>query len=159
MAISVFDLFRIGIGPSSSHTVGPMRAARDFVMSLTAPDVTRVVVRLHGSLAATGVGHGTDSAVIMGLMGETPEAIDPDIIAGRLAGLDDGKPLTLPHGQSLVFQRAQDIEWDDTCLPFHPNAMTLTAYHDDTVVSTNTYYSLGGGFYVDQACADQGGAG
>jgi L-serine dehydratase len=126
-------------------------------MSLTAPDITRVVVRLHGSLAATGVGHGTDSAVIMGLMGETPEAIDPDIIAGRLAGLDDGKPLTLPHGQSLVFQRAQDIEWDDTCLPFHPNAMTLTAYHDDTVVSTNTYYSLGGGFYVDQACADQGG--
>ena len=89
MAISVFDLFRIGIGPSSSHTVGPMRAARDFVMSLTAPDVTRVVVRLHGSLAATGVGHGTDSAVIMGLMGETPEAIDPDIIAGRLAGYFD----------------------------------------------------------------------
>ncbi|GED46528.1 L-serine dehydratase [Vreelandella aquamarina] len=157
MAISVFDLFRIGIGPSSSHTVGPMRAARDFVMALTAPKVSRVVVRLHGSLAATGVGHGTDNAVVIGLMGETPEAVDLDTIAERLAALDNSEPLRLPNGQALAFQRARDIEWDEACLPFHPNAMVLTAYEGDTVISTNTYYSLGGGFYVDQACADRGG--
>ncbi|HBM43806.1 MAG TPA: L-serine ammonia-lyase [Halomonas sp.] len=157
MAISVFDLFRIGIGPSSSHTVGPMRAARDFVMALPEAPVSRLVVRLHGSLAATGVGHGTDNAVVMGLMGEMPESIEPDSIAGRLAALDDGTPLTLPNGHSLPFDRARDIEWDETCLAFHPNAMVITAYQQERVIATNTYYSLGGGFYVDQACADQGG--
>ena len=143
MAISVFDLFRIGIGPSSSHTVGPMRAARDFVMALPEAPVSRLVVRLHGSLAATGVGHGTDNAVVMGLMGEMPESIEPDSIAGRLAALDDGT-LTLPNGHSLPFDRARDIEWDETCLAFHPNAMVITAYHE-RVIATNTYYSLGGG--------------
>ncbi|HBP42880.1 MAG: L-serine ammonia-lyase [Vreelandella alkaliphila] len=157
MAISVFDLFRIGIGPSSSHTVGPMRAARDFSQAVTSPSLTRIVVRLHGSLASTGIGHGTDSAVIMGLMGETPESIDPDTMTERLRALDEGALLTLPNGQALSFDRSQDIEWDDHCLPFHPNAMVLTAYQDDTVIAANTYYSLGGGFYVDQACADQGG--
>jgi L-serine dehydratase len=91
MAISVFDLFRIGIGPSSSHTVGPMRAARDFVLALgKQTTITRLVVRLHGSLAATGVGHGTDQAVIMGLMGEAPESIDPDTITARLKQLEEG---------------------------------------------------------------------
>ena len=157
MAISVFDLFRIGIGPSSSHTVGPMRAARDFSQAVISPSLMRIVARLHGSLASTGIGHGTDSAVIMGLMGETPESIDPDTITERLRALDEGALITLPNGQALSFDRTQDIEWDDHCLPFHPNAMVLTAYQYDTVIATNTYYSLGGGFYVDQACADQGG--
>lgn len=156
MAISVFDLFRIGIGPSSSHTVGPMRAARDFAVALGDSALTRIVVRLHGSLAATGVGHGTDQAVIMGLMGETPESIDPDTIASRLDKLEHGEPLSLANGQQITFARASDIEWDEECLPFHPNAMVLSAYCDDTLVATNTFYSLGGGFYVDQAKADQG---
>ena len=156
MAISVFDLFRIGIGPSSSHTVGPMRAARDFAMALEDASVTRVVVRLHGSLAATGVGHGTDQAVIMGLMGEAPESIDPDTIASRLKQLEAGEPLLLANGQPIAFEHGRDVEWDDTCLPFHPNAMVLSAYSNDTLLATNTYYSLGGGFYVDQAKADQG---
>ncbi|CAO1666994.1 MULTISPECIES: L-serine ammonia-lyase [Halomonadaceae] len=156
MAISVFDLFRIGIGPSSSHTVGPMRAARDFAMALEDASVTRVVVRLHGSLAATGVGHGTDQAVIMGLMGEAPESIDPDTIASRLKQLDESEPLLLANGQQIAFEVGSDVEWDETCLPFHPNAMVLSAYCHGTLIATNTYYSLGGGFYVDQAKADQG---
>ncbi|MDQ7732102.1 L-serine ammonia-lyase [Halomonas sp. SpR1] len=156
MAISVFDLFRIGIGPSSSHTVGPMRAARDFALALGDTRVTRLVVRLHGSLAATGVGHGTDQAVIMGLMGEAPESIDPDTIASRLKQLAEGEPLLLANGQQITFAPSVDVEWDDTCLPFHPNAMVLSAYCDNALVATNTFYSLGGGFYVDQAKADQG---
>lgn len=156
MAISVFDLFRIGIGPSSSHTVGPMRAAREFALALGDTRVTRLVVRLHGSLAATGVGHGTDQAVIMGLMGEVPESIDPDTIAARLKQLEEGEPLVLANGQQIAFEARNDVEWDETCLPFHPNAMVLSAYCDSTQVATNTFYSLGGGFYVDQAKADQG---
>lgn len=156
MAISVFDLFRIGIGPSSSHTVGPMRAARDFALALDDANVTRVVVRLHGSLAATGVGHGTDQAVIMGLMGETPEQIEPDSIATRLQRLNDGEPLLLANGQQVAFDPATDVEWDESCLPFHPNAMIVSAYEDKKLLATNTFYSLGGGFYVDQAKADQG---
>ena len=156
MAISVFDLFRIGIGPSSSHTVGPMRAARDFALALGDARVTRLVVRLQGSLAATGVGHGTDQAVMMGLMGEAPESIDPDKIAAQLKQLEEGRLLVLANGQPIAFDARNDVEWDETCLPFHPNAMVLSAYCDDALVATNTFYSLGGGFYVDQAQADQG---
>ncbi|WP_249978669.1 L-serine ammonia-lyase [Vreelandella olivaria] len=157
MAISVFDLFRIGIGPSSSHTVGPMRAASHFVWSLEKQPLNRIVVKLHGSLASTGVGHGTDRAVIMGLMGESPDTIDPDSIEPRLEALGNATPLTLPGGQSCPFDQQRDIEWDERCLPFHPNALVITAYQDEVVVATNTYYSLGGGFYIDQACADKGG--
>lgn len=157
MAISVFDLFRIGIGPSSSHTVGPMRAAQEFSHALTDAGVDRVEVTLRGSLAATGRGHGTDSAVIMGLAGESPETIDPDSIDARLEALESGDPLTLPHGQTIAFSRRDDIRWDDSCLPFHPNAMQLVAWNGERQVATNTYYSLGGGFYVDQATADRGG--
>lgn len=157
MAISVFDLFRIGIGPSSSHTVGPMRAARDFALALDKETaITRLVVTLHGSLAATGVGHCTDKAVIMGLMGEAPDSIDPDSIDARLTSLDEGAPLVLANGQQISFSRSDDVLWDETCLAFHPNAMILSAYQGEKVVATNTFYSLGGGFYVDQAKADQG---
>lgn len=157
MAISVFDLFRIGIGPSSSHTVGPMRAARDFALALDKETaITRLVVTLHGSLAATGIGHCTDKAVIMGLMGEAPDSIDPDSIDARLTSLDEGAPLMLANGQQISFSRSDDVLWDETCLAFHPNAMILSAYQGEKVVATNTFYSLGGGFYVDQAKADQG---
>lgn len=157
MAISVFDLFRIGIGPSSSHTVGPMRAARDFALALDKEtSITRLVVTLHGSLAATGIGHCTDKAVIMGLMGEAPDSIDPDSIDARLTSLDEGAPLELANGQKISFSRSDDVRWDETSLAFHPNAMILSAYQGEKVVATNTFYSLGGGFYVDQAKADQG---
>ena len=157
MAISVFDLFRIGIGPSSSHTVGPMRAARDFALALDKDTViTRLVVTLYGSLAATGIGHGTDRAIIMGLMGEAPESIDPDSIDNLLALLDKGAPLRLANGHQISFSRENDVQWDETCLPFHPNALVLKAFNNDHEIATNTFYSLGGGFYVDQAQADQG---
>lgn len=133
-----------------------MRAARDFALALDDARVTRLVVRLHGSLAATGVGHGTDQAVIMGLMGEAPESVDPDTIVARLKQLEEGEPLVLANGQSIAFDARNDVEWDEACLPFHPNAMVLSAYCDDELIATNTFYSLGGGFYVDQAKADQG---
>ena len=133
-----------------------MRAARDFALALGDTTITRLVVRLHGSLAATGVGHGTDQAVIMGLMGEAPESIDPDTIASRLKQLEEDELLLLANGQQIAFEVGSDVEWDETCLPFHPNAMVLSAYCHDTLIATNTYYSLGGGFYVDQAKADQG---
>ncbi|MDN6179500.1 MAG: L-serine ammonia-lyase [Halomonas subglaciescola] len=158
MAISVFDLFRIGIGPSSSHTVGPMRAAREFALSLADPAIDRVCVTLRGSLAATGVGHGTDRAVVMGLAGEMPEAIDPDSIEARLEALEAGEPLVLPNGQRVGFSRRDDIRWDDSYLPFHPNAMQLVACCGEREVASDTFYSLGGGFYVDQATADRGGS-
>ncbi len=133
-----------------------MRAARDFALALGDTTITRLVVRLHGSLAATGVGHGTDQAVIMGLIGEAPESIDPDTIASRLKQLEEDELLLLANGQQIAFEVGSDVEWDETCLPFHPNAMVLSAYCHDTLIAMNTYYSLGGGFYVDQAKADQG---
>jgi len=132
-----------------------MRAASAFAVSLKEQPLNRLVARLHGSLASTGVGHGTDRAVVMGLMGEAPETIDPDAIGSRLKALDQGALLTLPGGQTLTFDRQRDIEWDESCLPFHPNAMVLTAYQNESVVAKNTYYSLGGGFYIDQASADK----
>ncbi|MCS2609700.1 L-serine ammonia-lyase [Halomonas dongshanensis] len=157
MAISVFDLFRIGVGPSSSHTVGPMRAARDFVLALDAAAVTRLVVRLHGSLAATGVGHATDQAVLLGLMGEAPDTLDPDAARERLEADIAQGTLCLAGSQRIAFDPKRDIEWDESCLPFHPNAMVLTAYQEEAVLATNTYYSLGGGFYIDEEQASRGG--
>ncbi|MCL7929494.1 L-serine ammonia-lyase [Halomonas llamarensis] len=159
MAISVFDLFRRGIGPSSSHTVGPMRAARDFLLSLGKAPVTRVDVTLRGSLAATGKGHGTDRAVVMGLLGEAPETLNPDGIDARLQALDRGAPLDFPNGQAVAFSMHEHIAWDETCLPFHPNALQLVAFSGEQEVAHNTYYSLGGGFYIDQAQADAGDVG
>ncbi|WP_277921578.1 serine dehydratase beta chain, partial [Pseudomonas sp. EGD-AKN5] len=107
MAISVFDLFKIGIGPSSSHTVGPMRAAALFVGALRErqllPRVSRVEVKLYGSLSATGVGHGTDRAVIMGLMGEWPDRIDPSQIAPRMAELLGSGELLLAGERRIAF--------------------------------------------------------
>lgn len=160
MAISVFDLFKIGIGPSSSHTVGPMRAAALFVQSLRERDqleqVNRVEVRLYGSLSATGVGHGSDSAVIMGLMGEWPDAIDPSLIGQRIAELRETDTLKLngDHPISFVWQR--DMLLIDENLPFHPNAMTLVAFNEHGEFHRDTYYSVGGGFVVDEAQAASG---
>src|SRR5690606_2579441 len=131
MAISVFDLFKIGIGPSSSHTVGPMRAAALFVQALgergLLARVTRVEVRLYGSLSATGVGHGSDNAVIMGLMGEWPDRIDPSQIAPRIAALREHGVLLLAGELPVPFDWSRDLLLLDENLPYHPNAMTLIA--------------------------------
>jgi L-serine dehydratase len=158
VAISVFDLFSIGIGPSSSHTVGPMRAARTFAQGLLdSGDLDRTVrlrVDLYGSLAATGRGHGTDRAVMLGLMGETPETVDPATVldraaAARAAGSVDvlGKRTVTLATDDLVFNRRIN-------LAFHPNGMRFTAYGPvDAVLCERTFYSVGGGFVVDESAA------
>ncbi|MDY7567700.1 L-serine ammonia-lyase [Pseudomonas sp. RTC3] len=160
MAISVFDLFKIGIGPSSSHTVGPMRAAALFVQGLREREqlaqVGRVEVRLYGSLSATGIGHGSDNAVIMGLMGEWPDAIDPSQIGLRIATLKETDTLLLDSALPIPFQWQRDMRLIDENLPFHPNAMTLIAEGADGELHRDTYYSVGGGFVVDEAQAASG---
>ncbi|WP_095148950.1 L-serine ammonia-lyase [Pseudomonas sp. Irchel s3a18] len=160
MAISVFDLFKIGIGPSSSHTVGPMRAAALFVESLREQQrleqVRRVEVQLFGSLSATGIGHGSDNAVIMGLMGEWPDAIDPSQIGIRIDTLRETDTLQLDGRLPVPFIWARDMRLIDENLPFHPNAMTLVAEGDNGELHRDTYYSVGGGFVVDEAQASSG---
>ncbi|MDW3710952.1 MULTISPECIES: L-serine ammonia-lyase [unclassified Pseudomonas] len=161
MAISVFDLFKIGIGPSSSHTVGPMRAAVLFVGALRERQllerVTRLEVNLYGSLSATGVGHGTDRAVVMGLMGEWPDRIDPRQIAPRIAELLASGILPLDGCLPVPFDWQRDMRLLDENLPYHPNAMTLVAFGESGELHRDTYYSVGGGFVVDaeQAAAGQ----
>jgi len=160
MAISVFDLFKIGIGPSSSHTVGPMRAAALFVQGLRDREqlsqVRRIEVRLYGSLSATGIGHGSDNAVIMGLMGEWPDAIDPSLIGLRIATLKETDTLLLDGHLQIPFVWQRDMLLIDENLPFHPNAMTLIAETEEGELHRDTYYSVGGGFVVDQAQATSG---
>ena len=155
MAISVFDLFKVGIGPSSSHTVGPMRAAGMFVRALEAEGllarVATLQADLYGSLGATGKGHGSDKAVLLGLEGETPEAVDPAVIPGRLQRIRDeanvrllGRHVVTFRDEHLVFHRRQS-------LPYHPNGMTLTARDSaGATLAQRTYYSVGGGFVVDE---------
>ncbi|TAH47720.1 MAG: L-serine ammonia-lyase [Betaproteobacteria bacterium] len=160
MSISVLDLFKIGIGPSSSHTVGPMRAAHDFAAALTQQGlldrVRRIEVKLYGSLSATGIGHGTDRAVVAGLMGARPDEVDPDFVidAVDLVRLDGELMLMGKHALPFVWDR--DMRLLPVSLPYHPNAMRLTAHGADGVVYENTYYSVGGGFVVDEAQAQSG---
>ncbi|MDB5982514.1 MAG: L-serine ammonia-lyase [Pseudomonas sp.] len=160
MAISVFDLFKIGIGPSSSHTVGPMRAAALFTQGLRERgqlnQVRRIEVRLYGSLSATGIGHGSDNAVIMGLMGEWPDQIDPSTIGLQIATLKETDTLLLNGDLPIPFQWQRDMLLIDENLPFHPNAMTLIAEGEGGELHRDTYYSVGGGFVVDEAQAASG---
>jgi L-serine dehydratase len=158
--ISVFDLFKIGIGPSSSHTVGPMRAARMFVAGLKADgmlaDVRRVRGELFGSLGATGHGHGSGPAVLLGLEGEDPETVDTTTVASRVAAITQAGRLNLLGVHPIDFTADDDlILHRRRSLPFHPNGMTFTATDPDgTTLRQRTYYSVGGGFVVN----DTGGA-
>ncbi|MGQ0709524.1 MAG: L-serine ammonia-lyase [Rhodoferax sp.] len=160
MAVSVFDLFKIGIGPSSSHTVGPMRAARLFALRLGTEGVLAqtVTVRcwLHGSLGATGKGHGSDTAVLLGLMGHEPDTVEVDRIAGYLADVRTHKRLTLPGGHSIGFHEKEDLLFMRAALPFHANGMRLSAFDaQGQELCSRTYYSVGGGFIVsDEVAAD-----
>ncbi|WP_339411781.1 L-serine ammonia-lyase [Pseudomonas sp. EA_35y_Pfl2_R5] len=161
MAISVFDLFKIGIGPSSSHTVGPMRAAALFSGALAERRLlertARLQVRLYGSLSATGVGHGSDRAVIMGLMGEWPDQVDPSSIEPRIAELLASGQLQLGGRVGIAFDWQRDMLLLEENLPYHPNAMTLSAFAaDGSLLHENTYYSVGGGFVVDAEQAASG---
>lgn len=161
MAISVFDLFKIGIGPSSSHTVGPMRAAYRFNLGLddrqALTQVARLEVHLYGSLALTGVGHGTDKAVILGLLGEKPESIDPDRIDGILAKVGQQGQLHLQGYHPIAFRPAQHIHFHRRkSLPYHPNGMRFEAFDQQgQQLHERSYYSIGGGFVVNEETASQ----
>ena len=161
MAISVFDLFKIGIGPSSSHTVGPMRAARLFVLRLAhdglLPRVTRVRASLYGSLGATGKGHGSDKAVLLGLLGHEPDSVEIDSIPGLLAAVRRDRQLRLADGPTVAFHEATDLKFHRReSLPFHANGMRFEAWCGDSqLLADRVYYSVGGGFVVsDEAAAD-----
>ena len=157
MAVSVFDLFKIGIGPSSSHTVGPMRAAARFVERWlddagTLARVARVRVELYGSLALTGRGHGTDKAVMLGLEGHWPDQIDADQIPAILAHIRDTHRIQLGGTHTIDFDATRDLVFNKRQkLPYHVNGMRYSAWaDDDALLATRDYYSVGGGFVVNQ---------
>ncbi len=159
MSISVFDLFKIGIGPSSSHTVGPMIAANLFIEAMIAHarsgDVSRIKVDLFGSLGATGKGHGSDKAVLLGLQGAHPKTVDVETIEPTLAQVRENKALLLPDDRALEFVESRDLVMHKRrSLPFHPNGMTFTAFDaQKNEVFARTYFSVGGGFVVDENAA------
>jgi L-serine dehydratase len=161
MQISVFDIFKIGIGPSSSHTVGPMRAARRFAERLAEEGVlvrvARVRVELYGSLGHTGRGHGSDLAVILGLEGEEPDRVDVDAMAGKVAKVRERGKIVLFGGQEATFAPATDIVFHRReKLPLHPNGMRVTALDEDgALVGERVYYSVGGGFVVNHEGAPE----
>ncbi|MFS8063736.1 MAG: serine dehydratase beta chain, partial [Luteimonas sp.] len=157
MAVSTFDLFKIGIGPSSSHTVGPMRAAARFVTRWLQQNgdlqrTTRVRAEVFGSLALTGRGHGTDKAVLMGLEGQLPNLIDPDIIPAALVRIRADRKIHLLGTHGIGFDEKQDLIMNKRQkLPYHTNGMRFTAYDAaGEVIATRDYYSVGGGFVVNQ---------
>ena len=146
--VSAFDLFSIGVGPSSSHTVGPMRAGADFTRRLTdMTRVARVTCSLYGSLGATGLGHGTPDAVVAGLRGQEPETVDPADVRDAWVRYPEGQPLLLGGVHEIPFAK-DDITLEPfTRLPGHPNAMTIRAFDEaGVIVQQETYYSIGGGF-------------
>jgi L-serine dehydratase len=164
MAVSVFDLFKIGIGPSSSHTVGPMRAARMFTARVAAqgllPQVVRVKAELFGSLGATGKGHGSDKAVLLGLAGHEPDTVDVDSVPALLEDIRTSGRLKLGGGggQDIAFEEKADLVFHRRqTLPFHANAMRLTALGaDGAELLAKVYYSVGGGFVVSDEVAAGG---
>ena len=151
--LSVFDMFSIGIGPSSSHTVGPMRAAKEFADLLkeqgVLEKVTSIQTELFGSLGQTGIGHGSGKAVILGLLGDEPESIDPDTVATKLANIESSQALLLLGQQTIEFPSKNAIIFHRRkTLPLHSNGMTLTAKSGNSIILSQTYYSIGGGFIV-----------
>ena len=155
--LSVFDMFRIGIGPSSSHTVGPMRAGLAFTTELTTlTPPSRITIDLFGSLGATGRGHSTDRAVLLGLAGYDPETVDIHTVEAILPTLASTGTLTLPSGTRVPLSIAEDIRFiPRTVLPYHVNALTITATGEDgDTILQRTYYSVGGGFVMLQTNDD-----
>jgi L-serine dehydratase len=160
MALSVFDLFKIGIGPSSSHTVGPMKAAAMFVDRLRAEGlidrIARVEVRMYGSLGATGKGHGTDKAVMLGLEGLMPDTIDPDTIEPRLKAMRAAGKVQLGGTHPIAFSEKNDLTFlRREALPYHSNGVKFVGFDaSGSVISERRYFSVGGGFVVSQEEAD-----
>lgn len=153
--ISVFDIYKIGVGPSSSHTVGPMKAGKEFIDDLRAMgklrDVTKITVDVYGSLSLTGKGHHTDIAIIMGLAGNSPEHVDIDGIPGFIARVEETERLPVGmHCHTVDFPREGGMNFHTTNLPLHENGMTIHAWIGEEDAYTKTYYSIGGGFIVDE---------
>ncbi len=158
MSLSVFDLFKIGIGPSSSHTVGPMRAAWRFADGLQRDELLDATaslrVELYGSLGATGKGHGSDKAVLLGLEGEQPESVDTDSIPARLATIRERGELQLLGRHPIPFDSKAQLAFIRRPLPFHPNGMVFRAFDAAGLqLRSREYYSVGGGFVVDEQAA------
>ena len=159
MAISVFDLFKVGIGPSSSHTVGPMKAAGMFARGLRddglMPRVRSVRVSLYGSLGLTGPGHGSDKAVLLGLEGEQPATVDVDAVPGRLEAIKRRGTVRLLGEHEIEFTVGKHLEFNRRKkLGYHPNGMRFTAYDDaGEAIRERAYYSIGGGFVVGETAA------
>jgi L-serine dehydratase len=161
MAVSVFDLFKIGIGPSSSHTVGPMRAARLFAQRLAneglVDRVAAVRTELYGSLGATGKGHGSDKAVLLGLEGEEPATVDVDAIPTRLAAIREARQLRLLGGHPVRFAEKEHLLFFTKALPFHANGLRFSGLDvEGRELASRTYYSVGGGFVVSEELASDG---
>ena len=160
MAISAFDLFKVGIGPSSSHTVGPMLAANQFVKALKSHgllgQVSRVTAELYGSLGATGKGHGTPKAVLLGLEGEVPDQVHVPTIAGRVAAIRDNRRLCLLGEHAIDYNHDLDFKLHRRkALAFHPNGMVFAAFDQSgNELSKRTFFSVGGGFVVDESATD-----
>jgi len=152
MALSVFDLFKIGIGPSSSHTVGPMKAAARFLDALgpRLAGVGRIKVGLYGSLGATGVGHASDAAVVLGLLGEDPRTVDTRTAGQRVAEVRAREELLVAGTHPLRFMKADLKLYKRRALPGHPNGLVFTAFDaQGAVLEERTYYSIGGGFVIE----------
>jgi L-serine dehydratase len=155
MALSVFDMFKIGIGPSSSHTVGPMRAALEFAHGLDndglLSKVHRIESELYGSLGATGKGHGSDTAVLLGLSGEAPDTVDPHSVSGKLSRIRDEKKLSILGKHDITFEEKTHLIFYTETLPYHPNGMRFIAYDAaGSALRSKVYYSVGGGFVVNE---------
>src|SRR5690348_14210753 len=154
MTLSVFDIFKVGIGPSSSHTMGPMRAACEFVRGLKRDgllaDTSEIAVRLYGSLALTGIGHGTDRAVLAGLEGALPETVDPDAIEPLVRRVREQGRIRLLGEHEIAFDEPMQLLFmRNERLPRHSNGMRFTALASDlSVLHEEDYYSIGGGFIV-----------
>ena len=162
MNTSLFELFKIGIGPSSSHTVGPMRAALRFTRELAAANLldktAKVTVDLYGSLALTGIGHGTDRAILLGLLGEAPDTVDPATVEEKIANIRTSNSLALNGTRTIPFVEAESLNfrrnqmYPDPAVHSHPNGMRFTAF-DNTgaTLAEGVFYSIGGGFIVSEA--------
>lgn len=158
--ISVFDIFKIGIGPSSSHTLGPWRAAQQFVQSLEQKKVLLLVeqvkILLYGSLAKTGRGHGTDIAILLGLSGDDPVTFEVDQVGPKTDKIRSSNKLTLAGKKEVSFYADDDLLFlFNESLPFHPNAVTFQAFLSNGTAISETYYSIGGGFVVKDGGEDQ----
>ncbi len=153
---SILEIFSIGIGPSSSHTVGPMRAAKRFIIEIKErelfEDVCRIQVELYGSLAMTGVGHATDLAILLGLEGETPDGVDPEAIPGKIARIHREKTISLCARRLIAFDPDADLLFlKGKRLRYHSNAMRMRAFNKKgAALYTQNYYSIGGGFVLNQ---------